>query len=70
MEKSRGISILFFYSEINRGVMKMPAIGGYTGKERPMLMVIVYQTEFTKLKHIIKTVDLSAFVIVQTHMKY
>lgn len=56
--------MLFFYSEINCGVTKMPAIGGYTGEERPVLMVFVYQTEFTKLKHIIKTVDPSTFVIV------
>ena len=52
------------YSEINRGVTKLPAIGGYTGQERPVLMVVVYQTEFTKLKQLIKTVDPSAFVIV------
>lgn len=52
------------YGEINRGVTKMPAIGGYTGKERPVLMVVVYQTEFTKLKQVIKTVDPNAFVIV------
>ena len=52
------------YKEINRGVTKLPAIGGYTGQERPVLMVVVYQTEFTKLKQLIKTVDPSAFVIV------
>lgn len=52
------------YTEINRGVTKMPAFGGYTGEERMMLMVVVYQTEFTKLKQIIQTVDSTAFVIV------
>lgn len=52
------------YAEINRGVTKLPAIGGYTGQERPVLMVVVYQTEFTKLKQLIKTVDPAAFVIV------
>lgn len=52
------------YAEINRGVTKLPAIGGYTGQERPVLMVVVYQTEFTKLKQLIKTVDPTAFVIV------
>lgn len=52
------------YAEINRGVTKLPAIGGYTGEERPVLMVVVYQTEFTKLKQLIKTVDPEAFVIV------
>ena len=52
------------YAEINRGVTKLPAIGGYTGEARPVLMVVVYQTEFTKLKQLIKTVDPAAFVIV------
>lgn len=52
------------YAEIDRGVTKLPAIGGYTGEERPVLMVVVYQTEFTKLKQILKTIDPTAFVIV------
>lgn len=52
------------YEEINRGVTKLPAIGGYTGKDRPIIMVVVYQTEFTKLKQLVKTVDPAAFVIV------
>ena len=52
------------YSEINRGITKVPALGGYTGEERLMLMVVVYQTEFSKLKQIIQTVDPKAFVIV------
>ncbi|MEG0383456.1 MAG: YitT family protein [Solibacillus sp.] len=52
------------YKEIKRGVTKIPAIGGYTGKDRPVLMVVVYQTEFTKLKQVLKTVDPKAFVIV------
>ena len=52
------------YQEIDRGVTKIPAFGGYTNQERPVLMVVAYQTEFTKLKHIIKTIDPTAFVIV------
>lgn len=52
------------YKEINRGVTKLPAIGGYTGEERPILMVVVYQTEFTKLKQVLKNIDPQAFVIV------
>ncbi|MEO4054540.1 YitT family protein [Solibacillus sp. CAU 1738] len=52
------------YAEVKRGVTKLPAIGGYTGEEKPILMVVVYQTEFTKLKQVIKTVDPTAFVIV------
>lgn len=52
------------YAEIDRGVTKVPTLGGYTGEERLMLMVVVYQKEFTKLKQIIKNVDPTAFVIV------
>ena len=52
------------YRDVNRGVTKLPAVGGYTGEERPVIMVVVYQTEFTKLKQVVKTVDPSAFVIV------
>ena len=52
------------FEEIDRGVTKIPAIGGYTGTDKPVLLVVVYQTEFTKLKQIIKAVDPAAFVIV------
>ncbi|MER2191618.1 MAG: YitT family protein [Solibacillus sp.] len=52
------------YQQIDRGVTKLPAVGGYTGEARPVLMVVVYQTEFTKLKQVLKSVDPSAFVIV------
>lgn len=52
------------YQQINRGVTKLSAYGGYTGQERPVLMVVVYQTEFTKLKQVLKTIDPTAFVIV------
>lgn len=52
------------YTEVNRGVTKLSAVGGYTEQERPILLVVVYQTEFSKLKQVIKTVDSSAFVIV------
>lgn len=52
------------YKEVNRGITRLPAFGGYTGEERPVLMVVVYQTEFTRLKQVLKTVDPQAFVIV------
>jgi uncharacterized membrane-anchored protein YitT (DUF2179 family) len=50
--------------DIDRGVTKLPAVGGYTETERPVLMVVVDQSEFTKLKQIVKSIDPSAFVIV------
>ncbi|WP_332648723.1 YitT family protein [Lysinibacillus sp. 54212] len=52
------------YQEVNRGVTKIPAVGGYTGTDKPVLMVVVYQTEFTKLKQVVKRIDPTAFVIV------
>ncbi|WP_042476588.1 YitT family protein [Bacillus ndiopicus] len=52
------------YKEVDRGVTKLPAFGGYTGEEKTLLMVVVYQTEFTKLKQVVKMVDPTAFVVV------
>src|SRR3954468_7203057 len=51
-------------NKIDRGVTKLSAYGGFTDHERPVLMCVVDQTEFTKLKHLVKTLDSSAFVIV------
>lgn len=50
--------------KIDRGVTKLHAYGGYTEKERPVLMCVVAQSEFTKLKQLVKTIDPSAFVVV------
>jgi uncharacterized membrane-anchored protein YitT (DUF2179 family) len=50
--------------EIDRGVTKLSAYGGYTDHERPIIMCVVDQTEFTKLKQLVKTIDPMAFVIV------
>ncbi|WP_409306090.1 YitT family protein [Peribacillus sp. SCS-155] len=50
--------------EIDRGVTRLSGVGGYTEDERPILMCVVDQSEFTKLKQIVKNVDPRAFVIV------
>jgi uncharacterized membrane-anchored protein YitT (DUF2179 family) len=50
--------------EIDRGVTKLSGYGGYTDHERPVLMCVVQQSEFTKLKQLVKRIDPSAFVIV------
>ena len=52
------------YEEIDRGVTKLTATGGYTEAEKPILLVVVHQTEFTRLKKLVKDVDSAAFVIV------
>jgi uncharacterized membrane-anchored protein YitT (DUF2179 family) len=51
-------------NKIIRGVTKLSAQGGFTDHERPVLMCVVDQTEFTKLKQLVKTIDPSAFVVV------
>ncbi|MBP3041688.1 YitT family protein [Bacillaceae bacterium Marseille-Q3522] len=49
---------------IDRGVTKISAFGGYTDQARPLLMCVVDQTEFTKLKQLVQSIDAKAFVIV------
>jgi uncharacterized membrane-anchored protein YitT (DUF2179 family) len=51
-------------NKIDRGVTKLSAYGGYTDHERPVLMCVVDQTEFTKLKQLVQTIDPTAFIIV------
>lgn len=51
-------------NKIDRGVTKLTAYGGYTDHERPVLMCVVDQTEFTKLKQLVKTIDPTAFIVV------
>lgn len=49
---------------IDRGVTKLQAFGGFTEQEKPILMCVIDQSEFTKLKQLVKTIDGNAFVIV------
>ncbi|HCO81026.1 YitT family protein [Bacillus sp. (in: firmicutes)] len=52
------------FDQIDRGVTKISAVGGYTDHDRPILMCVVGQSQFTKLKQVVKEIDASAFVIV------
>ncbi|MGG5179724.1 YitT family protein [Bacillus sp. MM09(2025)] len=52
------------FNQIDRGVTKISAVGGYTDHDRPILMCVVGQSQFTKLKQVVKAIDASAFVIV------
>ncbi|KAB3542137.1 YitT family protein [Bacillus safensis] len=52
------------FDQIDRGVTKISAFGGYTDHDRPILMCVVGQSQFTKLKQVVKAIDASAFVIV------
>lgn len=49
--------------ELDRGLTKLHATGGYTGEARTVLMVVVGQTEVTRLKELVRAVDPGAFVI-------
>jgi uncharacterized membrane-anchored protein YitT (DUF2179 family) len=50
--------------EIDRGVTRLSGFGGYTDDTRPILMCVIDQSEFTKLKQLVQNVDPRAFVIV------
>ncbi|OAB37689.1 hypothetical protein PMSD_09020 [Paenibacillus macquariensis subsp. defensor] len=50
--------------DLDRGLTKLHAQGGYTGDERTMLMVVVGQNEVSRLKTLVQSVDPGAFVII------
>ncbi|MBU8908692.1 YitT family protein [Desertibacillus haloalkaliphilus] len=50
--------------DVDRGVTTLSAYGGYTNEERKVIMCVVNQTEVTKLKQIVKSIDPHAFVVV------
>jgi len=50
--------------ELDRGLTKLTALGGYTGESRTVLMVVLGQNEVTRLKLLVQAVDASAFVII------
>ncbi|MGP7818509.1 YitT family protein [Niallia sp. 01092] len=51
-------------TKMDRGVTRLTAHGGYTDYERPILLCVVHQSQFTKLKVLVQSIDSSAFVIV------
>lgn len=66
-DKTEAISQAILH-DLDRGLTKLNGAGGYTGHERTVLMVVVSQTEVSRLKEIVKQVDSSAFVIISdTH---
>ena len=52
------------FDKINRGVTEIHGKGGYTETHKAVLMCVVDQTQFTKLKQVVKDVDPHAFVVV------
>lgn len=54
--------------EMDRGLTRLSAYGGYTDEERPVLMCVVNQNQLGRLKAIVRQHDPNAFVIVsETH---
>lgn len=51
-------------NDLDRGLTKLNAQGGYTGDQRTVLMVVVGQNEITRLKALVRSVDPGAFVII------
>lgn len=52
------------FEQIDRGVTELQAKGGYTDTDKPILLCVVDQRQFTKLKQVVKSIDSKAFVIV------
>ncbi|OAB42949.1 YitT family protein [Paenibacillus glacialis] len=50
--------------DLDRGLTKLHAQGGYTGDDRTVLMVVVGQNEVRRLKTLVQSVDPGAFVII------
>lgn len=51
------------HSELDRGATVLQSYGSYTREERPTIMVAVRQTEYYRLRRIIRETDPGAFVI-------
>lgn len=52
------------FSDLDRGCTELLARGGYTGKERPVLFVVLTRTEMAYLRHIVAEIDPHATVVV------
>jgi hypothetical protein len=50
--------------DLDRGLTQIRAVGGYTGDEKNVLMVVVSQREIVKLKRLVQLKDAAAFVII------
>ncbi len=50
--------------DLDRGLTRLEGKGGYTGQERPVLLVVVGQGEVARLKALVRDADPYAFVII------
>ena len=52
------------FDNLNRGVTILKGQGAYSGKERDVILVVVNQSEVTRLKTLVRDIDRNAFVII------
>jgi uncharacterized membrane-anchored protein YitT (DUF2179 family) len=50
--------------EMERGTTMIKATGGFTGEDRPVIMVSIRRREIGQLRHIVKSTDRKAFVVI------
>lgn len=55
------------FGSLNRGVTILKGQGAYGGKERDILLVVISQSEVTRLKVLVYDIDHNAFIII-THV--
>jgi len=66
-DKSDEISRIILQN-LDRGLTKLSALGGYTDEKRTVLMVVMEQSEITKFKNLVEAIDPTAFIIISdTH---
>lgn len=51
-------------NDVDRGVTKLQAFGGYTEDERPVLMCVVNRNEIPLLRQVVQNIDRDAFIVV------
>lgn len=52
--------------KIDRGITRLSAQGGYTDEKKQILLCVIEQREFSRLKEVIKEIDPNAFVVVMS----
>ena len=66
-DKSDDISKIILRN-LDRGLTKLSGQGGYTEEKRTVLMVVMEQSEITRFKNLVETIDPTAFIIISnTH---
>lgn len=50
--------------DLDRGLTRLLGYGGYTGRDKVVYMVVIGQTEVSRLKELVRSADPDAFVII------